>query len=352
MVTKEKLEAYQKTGRYIEPVELGNDDLGPLKNLAGTWINTRTEPNAPPTGFEGRGWNMISLPFITDPPPFDYRLLLNQYNERLKFFRLDGNVPNRGVDRAARTDTDQFVFAIDYEQAIAQIGAEDKPDSGLAGAPDAPIHHEPGFFLFMSNENTDNINIARMATIPHGDSVMALGRFDPSTDVFAGPPTIPPINGLPIGVPHDVDNNPYLRPYKDFAGDNAFKKDLFPGFPGFDPLIPHNLLNVGMPQNVKETTVLRLSTEIASGSVANIPFVVKQANAASMDSTFYIMELDENDETGKPKFLLAYTQVVMLDFHKRFDGIPGLIGWPHVSINMMMLDRSATNQESTEMPSS
>ncbi len=106
-----------------------------------------------------------------------------------------------------------------------------------------------------------------------------------------------------------------------------------------------------MPGNVRETTILRLTTEIDQGKVSNIPFVVKQANAASMDSTFYIMELNENDETGKPKFLLAYTQVVMLDFHGRFDGLPGLIGWPHVSINMMVLDRTITDQESVEVPS-
>ena len=54
-----------------------------------------------------------------------------------------------------------------------------------------------------------------------------------------------------------------------------------------------------------------------------------------MKSTFFIQELAETDETGNPKLRLQYVQVVQLDFFPRFDGGPGRIKWPHVSINTL-----------------
>ena len=83
------------------------------------------------------------------------------------------------------------------------------------------------------------------------------------------------------------------------------------------------------------TTVLPLDTELMEGGIVNIPIIERQADAASMKSTFWIMELDENDENGDPRLVLAYSRFVYLDFFPRFDGKPGLIRWPHISINMM-----------------
>ena len=54
-----------------------------------------------------------------------------------------------------------------------------------------------------------------------------------------------------------------------------------------------------------------------------------------MKSTFWIQELAEKDKHGKPKLRLQYSQVVMLDFFPRRDGMPGRIAWPHISINTM-----------------
>jgi hypothetical protein len=54
-------------GRTVEAAVSGDDALGPLKQLPGTWKN---QPN-----LSGRGWNMIALPFSGGE--FDYRLLLN-----------------------------------------------------------------------------------------------------------------------------------------------------------------------------------------------------------------------------------------------------------------------------------
>lgn len=313
MAYEDVVDAINKDGRKIGEGTCDEEALGPLKNLLGVWKN---EPNLP-----GRGWNMIALPFAEGK--FHYRLLLNQYNETLKFSTVDKGVANRGLPGAGETDGDQFVAAIGYEQTIEQIAAADSPDSGKAGAPGLTIHHEPGLFLHMINKVTNGLDIARLGTIPHGDSVLALGKSSENS----GAPTIPDLNGLPIGVDHDL-NNPYLEPYKHFH-DSLFEKL-------FDPVHPNLLLeeaNKGV--NIVKTTTLEVDTTTETGGIVNIPFVTKQANAAEMKSTFWIQELAEKDAKGIPKLRLQYSQVVLLDFFGRTDGAPGVIRWPHVSINTL-----------------
>lgn len=311
-------ENMRSADRRIEQASTDDAELGPLSQLPGTWSN---EPGLP-----GRGWNMIALPFGGPAaPPFNYRLLLNQYNEQLKFTLIDSGVPNRGirVGSGGVEEADQFVVTLDYVQSINQIKADDFPESGLAGEFNQAIHHEPGLWLNMTNEITDGINIGRLASVPHGDSLLALG----SSEVLDGPPVIPNYSGLPIGGPTDL-NNPYLGPYKHFH-DNPFE-DLF------DPVSPNDLLkaaNQGV--NIVRTTKLEVDTTVNSGGIHNIPFIVKQANAAEMKSIFWIQELEETDNEGRPKLRLQYFQTVILDFFGRRDGGPSLIRWPHVSINTL-----------------
>jgi hypothetical protein len=280
---------------------------------------------------------MIALPFATQPPPsgFNFRVLMHQYSEELEFSLVDKAVPNRGIRRNGATkDTDQLLVALDYEQEIDQVAGDDFPASGKAGEPGTAIHHEPGLWLHMTNENTDGIDIARHATIPHGDSVLALGR----SAVVEGPPQIGTLDGLPIGVGQDFQNNSYLASYKHFI-DNPFFGTVptsVPGFPGFHPLDLNAILNfANNGVDIVRTTVLEVDTTLEDAGIVNIPFIVKQANAASMKSTFWIEELAEKDENGEPKLRLQYSQVVILDFFERRDGLPGLIRWPHVSINTL-----------------
>jgi hypothetical protein len=332
MVTAERVEQLKYEPRHIEVSSSGDSDLGVLQLLPGTWSN------AP--DLIGRGWNAIALPFASTNSGIDYRLLVNQYNEVLKFTLVDKGVKNRGIRRGVPSfNTDQVVVALDYEQRIEQIAAADFPDSGgLAGPPDTVIHHEPGLWLFLTNEAEPHCNISRLGTIPHGDSLLALG----AGSRFPGPPEIPKVNGLPIGVikgpPIDLTMvlaNPYLAPYAHFH-QNPFKGVVTdPSFAGFDPTKPHELLVGTIPGTVKRTTKLVVSTKVETGGIVNIPFIVKQANAAEMISTFWICEMEETDACGNPRLIMQYLQIVLLDFFGRGDGMPGLIRWPHVSINTM-----------------
>ncbi len=328
MNKSEILRTTKQQGRKLEVAHTGDDALGPLRLLPGTWSNL--------PGLPGRGWNMIALPFATGPgSPFNYRLLLNQYNETLRFTVVDKGVPNRGIlgAGAAATQADQRIVTLDYEQAIVQIAADDRvatgadaanvPPSGEAGNPGLPIHHEPGLWLYMLNHAEEGLDIARLSSIPHGNSVLALGG---SREVD-GMPAIPFIDGLPIGVPRDLDRA-YLAPYR------HYRDQPFLGV--FDPVDPVALLraaNQGVA--IRRTTVLDVDTTRPTAGLVNIPFIERQADAAAMNATFWILELEETDADGRPKLRLQYAQVVMLDFFPRIDGLPGRIAWPHVSINTL-----------------
>jgi len=308
---EEVFEKFKNSQRTVGVAQTGDKELGPLRLLPGTWEST------------GKGWNMIALPFAAGGGLPNYRLLLNQYNETLVFFTADKRVPNRGIFRNGISfQTDQFLAALSYVQNIDQIAAADRPESGEAGDP-KPIHHEPGLWLHMANETTGGLDLARLATIPHGDSVLALGR----STTFEGPPTFPSISGLPIGVDQSLQN-PYLAPYL------FFHRNRFQGV--FDPVVPNDLLNRGLDGiDIKCTTVLSVDSTLETGGIVNIPFIVRQANAAEMTSTFWIEELEEKDDQGRPVLQLQYSQVVLLDFFPRTDGQPGLVRWPHVSINTL-----------------
>lgn len=156
----------------------------------------------------------------------------------MKFTFVDDNVANRGLAGVINNsaEEDQFIVTLDYQQTINQILAKDFPDSGLAGASGLAIHHEPGLWLYMKNQQTSEkdftadglvdaeINVARLASIPHGNSVLAIG----TSSIENKMPEIPPISGLPIGRfedlstgGYDFKDDPYLKPYKYFI-ENPF----------------------------------------------------------------------------------------------------------------------------------
>lgn len=326
---------YEVRQRKFDPAATDTKDLGPLQNLPGLWQNVEE----PGSKTDSRGWNLIALPFAQDGHP-PYRLLMNQYNEQLRFSFVDDKVPNRGIEFPPQTK-DQFLVTLDYQQTIRQKVAEDDAGTPLAGGADLPIHHEPGLFLHMLSQQTDDIDVARLATIPHGNSAIAIGK----SRTYDGPPqNVDSSSGFPTGVltPQELangvtideavdaatDEREYLNPY------HKFTQNPFEGI--FSAKTPFDTLNGALSLiSVKKTTQLRLTTELQMAGIHNIPFIEQQADANLMRSVFYIMELNENGDDGKPKLAIAYTQFIFLDFFPRRDGEAGLIRWPHISINLM-----------------
>ena len=340
--------------RKLRKAEVGEQDLRELRQLPGTWANL--DPDGPDgSPFGGRGWNCIALPFFAGPPPaptnpteppsraIDYRLLVNQFNETLVFSTVDDDVPNRGIAPDRSHQVDQFLVTLDYEQKISQIAVEDNPPSQVHGAPGDAIHHEPGLFLNMVDDPSTPVNpfpLARLGTVPHGDALLALGTANERLPDPANPtavnPVIPDFPGLPIGVPANL-NIGYLAPYL------HFNQNPFQGI--YDPTEPTALLNralfggtpFGDGHKIAKTTEFVFDTTFGTGGIHNIPFVINHANASEMKFQMWIVEMEDKDpKTGKPVLILQYAQLVFLDFFPRFGGEPGLIRWPHVSINTLM----------------
>lgn len=164
--------------------------LGLLQDLAGTW--------------EGRGFNLIARPDFHDKT--DLYLQLNQTREHLKLDPIASSIPNRGFGQ-----DDIELFGLTYLQKIT--------DAGLDGA----LHIEPGIWVtqpattFPPESAPGKAQlIARMGTIPHGNSLLAEGIAAP----FTGPPVLtiptqqysfslfPSFNSTPFAVPPTVPTPP------------------------------------------------------------------------------------------------------------------------------------------------
>ncbi len=300
------------------------DNWGPLKHLPGKWES------------KGKGWNMIALPFAKRKnQPIDYRLLLNQYDEDLTFEVVDSEVANRGVIENKTKQYDQLSAALSYTQEITQIAV------GEAEEPEKKIHHETGLWLYM-RENPENpdVDIARLATIPHGNAVLAIGKhkyrdtrtsggFSFDHNISDHYISIDEISGLPLKfntpLTFSTDTKNYLAPYKHYH-DNPFKGKLksLSGFEGFDPTKPNALLQseaAKEKENIRSTTLLEVDTRNQTAGISNMPFIVKHAEANSMKSKFWIYELSGD------RLILQYSQIVNIDFFGTT--------WPHISINTL-----------------
>lgn len=309
------------------------DSFSLIETLKGEWKT------------DEQGWNLIALPFKDLSAPGDYRLLMNQYGETLNFGLTDKGVPNRGIDPDASGDTTQLIDAIDYMQLIDEVDSDDFPPSMLRANKGEGLHHEPGLFLQILNHQSSvgqgkgksqgpKLEVARLGTIPHGDSVLAMG----TVEIIDGPPIIPDLNALPLKTTQDI-NSAYLTPYKHYE-DNPFFGEVpqsTPGFPGFFSTNANAILQFALDDfkgRVKKTTVLHFDTKFGKGGIVNIPFIVKQADATEMVATFWIMELESADGSA-PEFVMQYSQTVFLDFFDSTTETGKRVRWPHVSINTL-----------------
>jgi len=296
--------------RAASPIAARSADLGLLMDLPGRW--------------EGKGFNMIARPAkqgVTTNPTFF--LELNGTHETLEFEAIGGDIPNRGD-----SETTSLLHGIHYLQSV--VDCED----GSA------IHKEPGIWVHVPKtaENPAETYV-RLATIPHGDSLTAQSTFFARD---AGPPKIEPVNALPFplsdpipglnDVAHAVITNPtYLAPYLN----DALPPDCLPdGLKAAETIKdPTIVLRAQIAiQTIAETAVIGISTSFPSPlttspkvqGIVNIPFVVKNANAAQMDAIFWIEKVKHPQNPQKYYMQLQYVQRVILDFAG--------IHWPHVSV--------------------
>jgi hypothetical protein len=294
--------------------------LGLLADLSGTWV--------------GNGFNVISLPdFDSNPPstgPLPFRLKLNSTVETLQFTPIGGSVPNRGALTAFGSTTGQpdiLLNGLSYLQRVSDLTTLQA------------MHIEPGFWLNVPPTTVlppqPAGTIVRLATIPHGDSVMVQGGgFG-----VQGGPLIGDVNSLP-SKDGTVLGPPYTIPFENPPLPTNFKLPFVQN--------PNLALKEAiLGQDITSTVVLIISTSSVkittptpanpndpnpagtlinipspSGGIENVPFVVQNANATRLDAIFWIETVHQPD--GSIFLQLQYTQTVILNFLG--------IDWPHISV--------------------
>lgn len=277
------------------PLATQAPSFGPLAELPGIWI--------------GSGFNLISRPGKQDNLPFV--LHVNATQEVLTFDPISGSIPDRGS-----VQDDIGLFAMAYVQNVS-----DKNSLGL-------LHTERGMWVNVpaTTNPSQPPTVARLATIPHGDSVLAQG----SSLIVQGGPQISPVSPVPFdpSTGEPIGGNYFPPP---FQTPNTFTGPLPPGFDIVNPNAA--LTSVIESQNITSTIVLQVSTTAPSGQgnlsgpfnggILNIPFVTTNANAISLDATFWIETVTPSGG-AQPFLQLQYTQTVILSFNG--------INWPHVSV--------------------
>ena len=293
--------------------------LGPLADLPGRW--------------SGRGFNQIWRPFRDteklgpsgpNPPPNQDRFLeLNLTQETLDFEEIAGPIPNRGLLQA-----DISMRGVHYLQQV----------SDASGG----IHLEPGIWAAVpaTLDPAERSTVVRMASIPHGTTVLAQG----TALAVPGGPRIDPASITPfvVGnpsrtVPFPESNLGTATPFRSLS-DPSIKQGMVDD--------PNSVLTSDLSSLIViTTTALIISTTapspISGGGTDGTAFLQgsstegPNASPASMTAIFWIEKVVP--ASGGLEYLqLQYTQTVLLNFNG--------LSWPHVSVATL---RKVNNPDGT-----
>jgi hypothetical protein len=296
-------EVPSQAGVPVPSVEDSAPDLGPLRAFSGTFV--------------GRGFNTIFRP--QNPlsptkldngktlPDSDNILELNLTVETLAFPDPDddhplGAVPNRGAVQRNIT-----LGGVRYLQTITDVIRDPKRDPKNG----TPIHLEPGLWVIVEATEHPAVSqrtVARMASIPHGTTVNAQGKFF----TVAGGPQIDTVDITPFvqGDPSNRFNFPSLMVAT--AGTARIPQDLSIA-PEITQAVlknPNLLLQQHINgQNIVSTDVMEISTTSATvpgGGTANIGFLVGDAAgpnavAAEMSAIFWVETVETQIKVGPLK---------------------------------------------------
>jgi len=282
------------------------DPLGPLAQLPGTWT--------------GHGFNTIWRPHHPDSPQ-DRFLELNLTNETIVFTKINGAIPNRGLQIP-----DISMFGITYMQQIVEA-------SNGAG-----LHVEPGIWAVVpaTGDPNEPATVVRMASIPHGTVILAQGT---TQFLEGGPPHIPDNNIIPFGIGGPAPpNSDFASAAQTFTEMTLATPTPFrfvsPGVTQAMVENPNSVLQAALHgQTMKSRTFVQITTKhapIKAGGTVNTAFLSAgsnppggNANAVEVDATFWIETIAGTG--GHPDTLqLQYTQLVELDFNG--------LRWPHVTV--------------------
>jgi len=333
----------------------------PFQNyLSGTWENVGFGPNEEGSKAKPLAYNIMPLPERLNP---DGYILKNfKYYETIRFNCPDENTvavpagaPNRGGI------INQVAEALFYDQKVSFAEGPKK---------DNVVHVENGTWLYLprffqetgpypqhepndvSLSVTDDLQqppasmIAKQISVPHGNSVLALGSIDTlhgapeNGQMIHGAPNIP--DGAP---PFPLPAEPFADPIPANPGQLISSLSAWNRYQTQDPIEnPHSdlTLNPNLPlqravQIIKPdshmhwsvTTRPLMNGQIGEGIVTNIPFEQLAAKVIAYAADYWL--LFKRDD----KFL-AYTQTILMVLKIKDTNPPNHVRdyvFPHVTCN-------------------
>lgn len=305
------------------------DPLGPLTNLPG--------PGDTPGTWVGHGFNAIWRPHRLTTG-HDRFLELNLTDDKIVFTRINGDIPNRGLDMP-----DINMHGVTYMQQINE-----------AGNPAAGLHIEPGIWAVVpqTSNPVEPQTVVRMASIPHGTVINAQGVFQV---IAGGPQNIPNNNILPfffgqtaptnaqfdqiaqtfteleLSIPTQFRQEPAGISQADLQNivknpNSVLQKALHDSLQGTS-MKSRTFLHVSTTNSVIKGGGGTANTAFLTASTSGPPNHVGNARATQMQAIFWIETIAGTG--GHPdKLQLQYTQLVMLDFFG--------IHWPHVTVGTLV----------------
>ena len=270
--------------------------LGALAGLLGSW--------------SGAGFNVIWRP--NHSAGQDHFLELNVTGDQIDFSAIPGAIPNRGL-----LQPDINMFGLTYLQQVK--------DANL----NAGLHIEPGLWVTIPATTDPKLGptVARLASIPHGTTIVAQG----TAVTAAGPPVIPPVGIKPFTIGRPGQTVDF--PEQTLATATPFRTSGA-GLAGVtQPMVndPNNVLAAAIKgQTITSTTTLHIATNdlpVPGGGTANTAFLQgigqSNADAALVTATFWLETLHGDTSPSQ----LQYSQTVFL----RFSGL----SWPHVTVGTL-----------------
>lgn len=280
-------------GQNLPNVQMG---LGPLLGLVGNW-------NSPSANNSQLGYNVMPLPQGNTPASDNVILRNFHYYEEMTFSAIPGDAANRGGDYQ------QNCWVLFYEQRV-YFGY----DAGAAA--NTLVHAENGDWLHLVNVQQDkgvieNPNdpeplptggiptpafpIVKQVSVPHGNSILAVGNSKTGT----GAPSIPNATTIPTG-----NTTPALLSIYNNGQYDPTNLMLNPNY-----ILQQQIANNNTGSKAIESYIeLSVSSKNGNGDVRNIIFEYKKAKVTAFSTTFWLEKLADGTQQ------LQYSQTIEMTF--------------------------------------
>ncbi|MBO0804186.1 MAG: hypothetical protein J2P25_14070 [Nocardiopsaceae bacterium] len=267
-----------------------------------------------------------------------------------------GAAPNRGGTYT------QSAHAVFYEQ---QVRFAEGPQQGQI------IHLENGAWLHLGSQaqmtgpyttepappdaqvlpQPPALTIAKQISVPHGNSILALGSvdlndrgtYDPDLSgltvntVFDGAPVIPDAQ-VPHPQPSSIATAPFYDPFAaTLTADGDFENPEVDS--ALNPNYPLQLaLKVIKPRAFIHWRVTTEPLFGGTGIVTNIPFEQRRSDVTEYTADYWLLSKDRHARESKRFDYLLYTQVILLKIQISTDGGESTKEYvfPHITSNTVM----------------